>query len=54
MIKPENKFVKFTLDLENFENLPTLTAEQLKALDSAEIDYSDIPEISPGFWDKKV
>ena len=52
MNKSEDKIVRFTLDLENSNNLPTLTTEQLEALDLAEIDYSDIPEIPSGFWDK--
>lgn len=51
----EAEIVRFTLDLENpQQNLPELTAEQLEALDLAEIDYSDIPKIPAGFWDKKV
>lgn len=39
---------RFTLDP---NNLPTLTPEEAAALDSAAIDYSDIPELPDSFWD---
>ena len=34
------------------DNLPRLTPKEAAALNAAPIDYSDIPQIPPGFWDR--
>lgn len=41
--------IKFRLDP---KHLPTLTAEQERRLETAEIDYHDIPEIPDDFWER--
>ncbi len=47
--KKRATFVTFTLDP---NNLPKLTPEEAAELDASPIDYSDIPKIPPGFWDR--
>ena len=47
--KKRTTYVTFKLDP---NNLPALTPEEAAALDAAPIDYSDIPQIPPGFWDR--
>lgn len=47
--KKRTTYVTFKLDP---NNLPELTAEEAAQLDAAPIDYSDIPHIPAGFWDK--
>jgi uncharacterized protein (DUF4415 family) len=40
-----------TFDLEP-SNLPKLTAKEAAQLDAAPIDYTDVPKIPAGFWDR--
>lgn len=47
--KNGNTYVTFALDP---SNLPQLTSEESARLDSAPIDYRDIPQIPAGFWDR--
>ena len=49
---PERKEITYTTFILDPNSRPKLTPEQAARLDALPIDYSDIPEIPAGFWDR--